>query len=201
MNITRQYVNGKWEPPFTKEEESARVRGFVAMCEARQAPATLGSERAFLADVGFRHHGLQDHPLWQQESIIAEAKAAGINIEGKRYFGGIADGRGICDPEAWCASQQDYIDVVKRRNLTVKSGSGLGGVNHEGVVAPPPPDIPLAADIVDRLAGEYVERDPDNWARKPKQEVREMVVDKHALRHRTPEPWKAEPNFKDIGDS
>ncbi len=196
MNITRQFINGKWEPPFTAEEEEKRNAAFAEMCESHCAPIMVGSERAFLADVGFRHHGLEDHPLWQQEEIIGMAKSAGISVDGKRYFGGLADHRGVRDPEAWCASQQDYIDTAKKRNLNITSGSGIGGVNMRAAPVPPPPDIDLAPDIVDRLAKEY-RQDPD-VARKPIQETREMVVEKHGRRKsKAVKPFKVADNFRD----
>jgi len=201
MNITRQFVNGRWEPPFTPEEEARRADRFAEMCASRQAPIMVGSERAFLADVGFRHHGLDDHPVWQQEEIVGMAKRAGIAVDGKRYYGGLADGRGPADPGAWCATQQDYIDTVKRRNLTVRSGSGVGGVNHEGVVGPPPKPVDLAPDIVNRLTKEYVQKDP-SLALKHPQELKEMVTAIHGRRKsKSIKPFKVDSNFKDIHDS
>lgn len=198
MKITRQFKNGKWEPPFTPDELAAKERAFALMCETRQAPIMVGSERAFLADVGFRHHGLEDHPVWLQHQIVSQAKRAGIAVDGKRYFGGLADHRGPADPGAWCATQQDYLDTVKRRNLNAVSGCGIGGVNHQGVLAPPPPDVDLAPDIVNRLAKEYVAKDPD-LARKPAQEVKEMVIDKHGARKsKSVKPFKVQPNFRDL---
>ena len=197
MNITRRFINGKWEPPFTKAEQAANDARFAEMCATRQATATVGSERAFLADVGFRHHGLDDHPQWLQEMIVQKATRAGISVNGKRYYGGLADGRGVRDPEAWCATQQDFLDVVKRRNLKATSGSGLGGVNHEGMLAPPAPDVDLAPDIVDRLTKEY-QQHPD-YHQRPVQELKEMVVEKHGRKKKSSvKEFKPQAGFKDI---
>lgn len=201
MRITRTFKNGKWEPPFTPEEEAANAARFAEMCASRQGTPTLGSERTFMAEVGFRDHGFADHPKWLQEILITRAKAAGINVEGKRYFGGLADGRGVCDPGAWCATQQDYIDEANRKDLIVHSGSGLGGVNrgHNDEIIPMPEGPKLAPDIVNRLTNEYRARDPQ-MAQKPVQEVKEMVIEKHGRRPKNrPIPdWKPDANFKDF---
>lgn len=203
MIVTNQcrYVNGKmvWDRPPTEAEKAADAARFAEMCATRTAAPMLGSEKAFLADVGFRDHGLGDHPLWQQEMIIRQAKRAGIAVDGKRYFGGLADGRGVADPGAWCATQQDYIDEAKKKDLIVHSGCGVGGVNYDNGYRPPKPTpVDLAPDIVDRLAKQYVAKDPD-LAQKPVQEIKEMVVENHGRkRANRKKTWVAEKDFKDI---
>lgn len=188
MNITRtaKFVDGKlvYDPPYTEEELAAQRERFDEMCATRTGPQFLGSEKAFLADVDFRNHGLGDHPEWLQKIIIEKARAAGVNTEGKRYYGGLArDNLGVADPEAWCASQQDVIDCVKRRNkpgsaLSVKSGAGTGGVNFQGLKCPPPPDVALSDKLVREEMQKRVNADP-GLALKDQRELREQVIDEH----------------------
>jgi len=181
MKITRtaKFVNGKmvWEPPFTPAEQAEREASFNAMVASGIPPAYPGSEKTFLHGASI-NHGLADHPSWMQEGMIRMAHEAGINTHGKVYKGGIADGRGPRDPEAWVSTMQDVLDVAKRRNLTIKSGAGIGGVNHEGVLMPPPPDVALNPRIVKTKMQEMIANNPE-LATADKRELAEQIIDKH----------------------
>lgn len=104
----------------------------------------------------------------------ALAKKAGISTSGKLYHSGIADSRGPQDPEAWVSGLDDLKRVIKKRNLTT-----TGIVNHKGVETPPKPDVPLSDKIVNRIIAQETKKDP-GLKSKPKQELKEMVIAKHA---------------------
>ena len=173
--ITRiaKFVNGKciYDPPFTPEEEAENRRKFVEMCQARRAPMMKGSDRAYLEGQVI-NHGLGDSPRWLADRYVAQAKRAGIDITGKIYRSGLADGRGPADPEAWVGSGDDFLGVCKRRH---KSAVGL--LNYQAEPQPEPETVPLSEQAISELVPRYLAEDPD-WARKPR-ELREHIVDRH----------------------
>lgn len=169
---TCKTINGKlvWDPPFTKAEEAANRRKFAEMCETRTAPNLNGVNENYLRGQVI-HHGIGHLPMFMQQQIIGQAKAAGIDITGKVYRAGLADRRGSADPEAWVSDTGDVLAVCKRRNLSAE-----GIVNHKGH-AVHTEDVPLADGIIKGLAREYVAKDP-KLAKDP-HELREMIVEKH----------------------
>lgn len=162
---------------FDRMVETGCTPQFAAMCLLRQAPGTKGTDRALMqGDV--LNHGLADMPVWLQEMHVAKAKAAGISIAGKVYKGGLADGRGPADPAAWVGGVDDVLEVARKRDLHVYDGV----VTHTPVRdIVPKPDVPLAPKLVEGLVNDYLQADP-GLAAKPRQELREMVIDKHGAR-------------------
>jgi hypothetical protein len=65
---------------------------FAEMCALQIAPGTKGSDRAFMQG-RMNNQQLDDMPAESAKWMIKEAKAAGINISGKYYCGGLADKR------------------------------------------------------------------------------------------------------------
>src|SRR5262245_6229724 len=92
---------------------------FASMICMRSAPGTGGSEQAFwnghyrssngklVNDDKRLSHGFGDMPTAMAEQMIAKAKRAGVSIQGKWYMGGLADHRGVADPEAWVGDISD----------------------------------------------------------------------------------------------
>lgn len=155
---------------------------FASMIAMRAPPGTGGSEQAFWSgkDDKRRSHGLADMPRDMAEAMLAKAKRAGIDVQGKWYMGGLADHRGPGDPDAWINDISDIKRVARKRNLTVE-----GIVNIQGERMPPPPDKPLSERLIRESIGEMVAENPA-LATKPIQELREAAIDKHGApaRHR-----------------
>ncbi len=176
MNITRtaRYQNGKmvYDPPFTPEELERDKLRFSTIVESRRAPGARWTDRAYMEGESL-NHGLGDHPPFLAEQIISQAKQAGVVIAGKVYKGGLADDRGPADPRAWVSSSGEALQVCRDRNLNI-----TGGVEYQGHAVDPEPDVPLADDIVESLTRDYFEKDP-SLKRKPKQAMREMIIEKH----------------------
>lgn len=112
-----------WAKPY---REGGGIN-LAIMCACRRAPH-VSSTSTFMggyADAG----GAQfdgKHPLVQQ-TYVGQAKAAGVAINGKRYFSEIAAFPG--DPEAWVGTKAEAADVVRRRgwasdDLGVKAPAG-----------------------------------------------------------------------------
>lgn len=101
------------------------------------------------------------------------AKRAGVDTSGKLYVSGIADRRGPGDPSAWVSGLDDLRAVVKRRGITCE-----GIVKNRGPEVEPNKPVPLAEDIVERVIKREVKANP-NLKKKPRQELREMVIAKH----------------------
>ena len=142
---------------------------WALMCATQTPPGTRGTDRA-LMEGKLNQQWLDDMPAKQAKTILREAKAAGINVTGKMYMGGLADLRAHRDPMAWVDSSADILKVAKARNLTVD-----GAVTHK-VVAEPPKRAVLNENIVNDEMKRYRKKHPSKKAG----ELREMIINKHA---------------------
>jgi hypothetical protein len=115
---------------------------FAEMCALQMAPGTRGTDRAFMQG---RYNGqfFDTMPVPLARRMIREAKAAGINVAGKFYMGGLADKRGHRDPDAWIDSVADIKRVAQKRDLHV-----TGIVEHTPPEKPPTKSVDIAPDIL-----------------------------------------------------
>lgn len=156
-------------------EWGARHGGIAELLAARQAPKAHGTEQSFTGNRS--QYEYEDNV---GKLVIEQAHEAGISTQGKHYVGGIADGRGPADPEAWVSDSSDVLRVAKKRGFTVK-----GAVNYK----PPKPDpLPksrrrLAPDLVLGKMRQLAEKDPDYAARittrKGYEDAYGQIVDRH----------------------
>jgi hypothetical protein len=109
------------------------------------------------------------------KQIVDRAQRAGINISGKYYQSGLADARGPADPAAWIDSAADIKKVAQQRNLHV-----TGIVDHVAHDVPPPASKPLSERLIKKFMPGYRKQNPG----KKEGELREMIIDKHAPRHK-----------------
>lgn len=107
--------------------------------------------------------------------VLSIAKKAGINTSGKYYQSGLADHRGPGDPAAWIDSAADIKRVAQQRNLHV-----TGVVEHVAHEVPPPQSKPLSERLMRKALKHYKKQNPG----KKEGELREMIVEKHAPRHK-----------------
>lgn len=115
---------------------------FAEMCALQVAPGTRGTDRAFMEGrLNNQFFDVMPKPLAMR--MIREAKAAGINVAGKFYMGGLADKRGHCDPDAWIDSVADIKRVAQKRDLHV-----TGIVEYTPPQKPPPKSVDIAPDIL-----------------------------------------------------
>jgi hypothetical protein len=142
---------------------------FAEMCALQQPPGTQGTDRAFMQG-RLDGNWMDGIPARMAKKMAREAKAAGININGKYYLGGLADKRGHMDPGAWVDSVSDIKLVAKSRNLNV---SGI--VNEQGHEVEPVKPA-LNPKIVDKLAKQAQASNP----KLTRQEAVRQVKDKHA---------------------
>jgi len=151
---------------------------FAEMCALQMPPGTRGTDRAFMQG---RYNGefFNSMPPPLARRLIREAKAAGIDVSGKFYMGGLADKRGHMDPAAWVDSVADIKRVARERDLHV-----TGIVEHTPPERPPAPSVDISKDILREQVrremkanpklkrGEAVERVKDrivpHWKRKKK---------------------------------
>jgi hypothetical protein len=92
------------------------------------------------------------------KTLLAEAKAAGVNPRGKVYKGGLADFPG--DPRAWVESRGDCIRLAEERGITLE-----GGINYKPPETVAPTDwsdkpYRVADDIIEDRWEDAVEADP-----------------------------------------
>jgi hypothetical protein len=151
--------------------QSAR---FAEMCALQCPPGVRGTDRAVMQG-RYNMEWLKDLSPDNAKRVLAAAKAAGINTSGKYYQSGLADRRGPADPAAWIDSAADIKKVARERNLHV---SGI--VDHVAEDVPPPPPKPLSERLIRRALREYRKQHPG----KKEGELREMIIDKHAPRHK-----------------
>lgn len=108
---------------------------FAAMCALQKPPGTRGTDRALMQGrYAGEWMGEMHGPMAAR--MAREARAAGINISGKFYMGGLADKRGHRDPAAWIDSVSDIRRVAQERDLHVS-----------GIVDYTPPEKPPAKGV------------------------------------------------------
>lgn len=144
---------------------------WAEMCAYQIAPGSLGSDRAFM-EGRYNNQQLDDMPKRQADYVVREAKAAGVDISGKYYVGGLADKRGWKDPEAWVSGVDDIKRVAQKRRLQVQ-----GIYNYD-----PGPAAPKRSVLNERIIQEEVRRLKKREPGKKAGELREKVVEKHALK-------------------
>jgi hypothetical protein len=127
---------------YQKMVEAGQNPRFAEMCALQVAPGTRGSDRAFMQG---RYNGefFNNMPPPLARRLIREARAAGINVSGKFYMGGLADKRAHRDPAAWIDSVADIKRVARERDLHV-----TGIVEHTPPEKAPPKSVDIAPDIL-----------------------------------------------------
>lgn len=142
---------------------------WAEMCALQCPPGTKGSDRAFM-EGRLNNQWLDNMPKKQAQTILREARAAGIDPSGKVYVGGLADHRAHRDPLAWVDSTADIKRVARKRNLTVE-----GAVNQRGTPVPPKRQV-LNERIIKEDVAHYRKLHPG----KKEAELREMAIKRHA---------------------
>lgn len=144
---------------------------WALMVALQTPPGTRGTDRAFMQG-RMNNQQLDGMPARQAKYVSEEAKAAGINISGKYYCGGIADSRGWRDPEAWVSGNDDVLNVAKKRRMHV-----AGSVNYDPGPAPPKRTL-INESIVQEMVAKEKRKNPSAKTG----ELREQVIEKHAYR-------------------
>jgi hypothetical protein len=156
---------------YKRSLASGATEQFAIMCALQCPPGTRGSDRAFM-EGRYNNQQLDAMPERQAKYVAAEAKAAGINISGKYYVGGLADNRGWRDPEAWVSGNDEVLKVAQKRRRAV-SGS---------VIYDPGPAPPQRKLINEKIVREEVARAKRANPRAKVGELREQIIAKHAYR-------------------
>lgn len=147
---------------------------FAEMCALQCPPGVRGTDRAVMQG-RYNMEWLNDLSPANQKRVLAAAKKAGISTSGKYYQSGLADHRGPADPAAWIDSAADIKKVAQQRNLHV-----TGIVEHVARDVPPPESKPLSDRLMKKAMQHYRKQNPG----KKDGELREMIVAKHAPRHK-----------------
>jgi hypothetical protein len=158
---------------YRESIKSGASEKFAIMCALQIAPGTKGSDRAFM-EGRLNNQQLDQLPKRMASYMVKEANAAGINVSGKHYVGGIADKRCWRDPEAWVSSVDDVKRVAVKRNLHVS-----GAVEHEGIACPP-----RRVALSERIIKEEVAREKKRNPKAKAGELREKVIERHALKRK-----------------
>lgn len=146
---------------------------FAMMCIHQQSPKMDCSDRAFNESRRRHMSGMKEK---HRDEIVAIAKRAGIDTDGKYYVGGL--GR-YNDPAAWVSTHDDVKQVCQKKNL-----NSTGLVKHKAAEAPPPKRVKLAEDLVQQQSRRMLASDPAlaekvRKGKVKKQEIRERVIAKH----------------------
>jgi hypothetical protein len=142
---------------------------FAEMAALQSPPGTKGTDRAFMQG-RLNQEWLDKMPKKQADTILREAKKAGVDVTGKVYIGGLADLRAHKDPMAWVDSTADIKRVAEARNLTVE-----GAVTHKGT--PMPPESKSLSELIIK---EDLKRYRKTHPYKKDSELREMIINRHA---------------------
>lgn len=144
---------------------------WAIMCALQSPPGTKGTDRAFM-EGRMSGQQLDGMPIGQAKWMSREAKAAGINISGKYYCGGLADSRAWRDPEAWVSSSDDVLRVARKRNRKV-----------DGVISyDPPPEAPKRTLLSEGIIRDEMRKERKKHPRAKAGELREKIIDRHAYR-------------------
>ena len=137
--MIRKFVNGRWEPPFSPEEEARAKARFDDMVEAGQGPGLM-TDSVFLEG---RCNGNQfEKTPAQGDYLRGVAEAAGQSTKGKVYLGGLANYPG--DPEAWVDGRGDVQRVAEQRGYNVAGAVTVQAAGRNE----PAPAVPLAPDLL-----------------------------------------------------
>jgi hypothetical protein len=128
--------------------KDGQTERWAVMAALQAPPGTRGTDRAFQQG-RLDGNWLDSLPPRTAKRMVREAKAAGIDISGKYYMGGLADKRGHCDPEAWVGDISDVKTVAKKRNLEVR---GIVNVDSHEVE-------PKRVDLNPRIARELAKKE------------------------------------------
>lgn len=139
------------------------------MLATRQPPGTKGTDRAYLQGVQCGSN-LDDMPAFSRKVAMAKAKAAGVNIEGKRYCSTL--GQTAYDPRAWFDNTYDLKKRAAELNIPI-----TGIVTQGAHETPPKKPIGLAQDIVDAEVNAIIAKEPEKA--KKRHNVEADVRDKH----------------------
>jgi len=141
---------------------------WAEMCALQQPPGLKGTDRSYMQG-RLNNQQLDNMAPVQAQSLLAQARRAGISTSGKYYAGGLADKRGAADPAAWVDSVADVKKVAEMRNLTVS-----GAVEHEGRPQPRP-----HVALSERATRQMMQRERANHPNMKVGELRELVVAKY----------------------
>ena len=172
MNIPSHIQRAGREAVETYKRALPHGERWAEMCALQVAPGTKGTDRTFM-EGRMNNQQLDEMPRQSAAWMVKEAKAAGINISGKYYCGGIADRRAWKDPEAWVSSSDDVMRVAQKRRLVVK-----GSVQYDPGSVDPPKRKLMNEKILRREVAQEMKRSPGAKAG----EVRERILEKHAYR-------------------
>mgnify|MGYP006269428287 CR=1 FL=1 len=143
---------------------------FAEMCALAQPPGTKGTDRAFMEG---RYAGswLGEMHGPMARRMTEEARAAGINISGKFYMGGLADRRGHRDPAAWVDSVADVRRVAEQRGLHVQ-----GIVDYTPPEKAPARSVDIAPDILREQVRKEMKQTPGLKRREAIERVKDRIV-------------------------
>ena len=103
-----------------------------------------------------------------------EAKKAGVSTTGKVYLSGLAERPG--DPRAWISDRHDVQKVIEERGWNCE-----GAVNVRTPQREEPKKEKMADGLVAKYANEAIAANA-SLKTKRKEEIREMIVDKHGAK-------------------
>lgn len=158
--------------------------GFAAMLALKTPPGSR-SDREFLAGRG---HNQQFETMGRasRNHILAQAKKAGININGKVFMSRLGK---PSDPLAWVSDRHDLLKAAQVKRLGLS-----GSVNY----TPPIVDeeyqtpIPLAPDLMQEMVSNRLATNPklaEKVRNNPnlRKEIEQEVLHKHAPRWKVKE--------------
>jgi hypothetical protein len=148
---------------------------FAAMLACQDPPGTKGTDRALME--GGEYLGARGEMM--QQRVLQTAKAAGVDINGKRHISGLGH---VTDPLSWVSSTSDVLAACRAKGLSCS-----GVVNHQGPEPKPIAPVPMAKDLIQEQVARRCAADPalaEKVRKNPKlkQEVAEAVIEKHAYK-------------------
>ncbi len=177
------FVDGKavYSPPLneSKSEKRKNADRLKGILESRKCPG-INTDTTFLSGIGTLEQQF-DGDVEGMNEVISAARRKGFNpTSGMFYYEPLA--RYVGDPEAFLSAGDGKGRI---RDVCEKRGWGCRGTVNVKARQPEEdplknPKVPLAESIVREEVGR-LRQDPSNQ-KKPERELREQVLDKHALK-------------------
>ena len=143
---------------------------WAEMCALQRPPGLRGTDRALMQG-RLAGQWMDGVPKGLALRMVQEARAAGINVSGKFYMGGLADKRGHCDPAAWIDSVADIKKVAQQRDLHVQ-----GIVDYTPPEKPPAKSVDISPDILKEHVRKEMAADPKLRRGEAIERVKERIV-------------------------
>lgn len=173
------YAHAETQAHYEKCRANGCTDAMAQMLAERQAPGTMGTERAFSQGRG-TGSDIDTMSSGARKKLLENCKKMGIDPGGKMYVSQLAR-RGVpCDP---LALVNGLDDVKARANSMGRQVCSVAESQEMEYQGPPPKSTALAEDLVQEEISNRIRKDP-GLKKVAKAKIREQVIHEHGFRRK-----------------